>query len=519
MAAVDPPMVADSILERCTGPGSPYRISGSDVSLFLESPFSLYCKHFADRSERDPPDASQDLFAEHGHSHEVRIMRELYPSEAPTEESAQSPPRREGRPPRRRGRRSRPWVSPREHAARLDKSRVREFEKTLNMMRQGAETLLEPQLCFFPRGMHGSPDILERHDGESLLGGHYYIVKEIKSSRKIRRKHVMQAAFYNVMLGEIQGRLPERFHLLNAGGEDMPYEHEKYAETIQEVISGVAQIMEGQMPPVWYGRGIFPWSEYSDKMAVQKDDLSLISGMDRESKRALEENGIGTVAALLEAGAAALVGLGVQPGDAARYAARAGAIKSGNPAQLGQPLPVPNADADVFLRVEEAMSGEVYMIGVLARSGNERRHHTFVSEGPDGEARILGEFLDVVGGLGRCATYYWGSGEAVISRLAGKHRDGALPEMSMTDLQQLAAQVVAFPTYRDKLKMVAEWVGFGWRDPDADWGRAVTAYRKYARDPARRDCLEYIVEYTEDNCSAVERVWDWLLERNRIVRE
>ena len=514
----------DATLADCTAQGVPYRISGSDVSLFLESPFSLYCKHFVDHSEKDPPDASQVLFTEHGHRHETRIMREMYPDEA-APRTGQAPPSRattrrdttRREPPRQR--RPRRWLSPQEHAARLDRARAGEFAKTLAMMREGVPTLLEPQLCFFPRGMHGSPDILERRDGESFLGGHHYIVKEIKSSKKIKRKHIMQAAFYNVMLAHIQGRLPEQFYLLNAEGEATEYDHVKYAREIEDILAGVARIMEGNVPQVWYGGGIFPWSNYSDKVAIQSDDLSLISGMDRKTRQMLKERGMGTVTALLEAGAGALRRAGVSPADAAACMTRAEAIKSGNPVLRGPTLTMQRAGTEVFLRVEEAMNGEVYMIGALVRCGHTRRHHTFVSANPDDEGRMLDEFLEVVGSLDRYAIYYWGSGESVISRLVRKHRDGVVPDMPMTDLQQLAASLVAFPTYRDKLKMVAEWMGFEWRDPDADWGRGVTAYRRYAADHNRGDCLTYITQYVEDNCAAVERVWDWLLEHNCVALE
>ena len=512
----------DPILVRCTDRSAPYRISGSDISLFLQSPFSLYCKHFVDRSEMDPPDASQRLFTRYGHRHETRLMRELYPSEAPPKrERAAKPARREmwsAKPARnaRRRRRRKRRVSPEEHAARLDESRTRGFEKTLAAMREGASALLEPQLCFFPRGMHGSPDVLERQDGESLLGEHHYVVKEIKSSKKIKRKHVMQAAFYNVMLGEIQGRVPDSFYLLNAEGEDAEYEHEKYAESIEGTISGVAEIKGGAVPEVRYGRGVFPWSNYADKVAVEKDDLSLIPGISSRYRRMLEAGDIRTVAELLEAGESALTGLGMRARDAAGYAARAEAIKSGRPVLLGPAGDVPRG-TEVFLRVEEALHGEVYMIGALVRSGDVRDHRHFVSAGPDGEADMLAGFLDMLGDLGDYAIYYWGSGEAVVSRLIAKHREGD-PAVAMTDLQPLAARLVAFPTYRDQLRMIAEWMGFAWRDPDSDWGRGVSAYRIYARDGGRRDCLNYIIEYAEDNCAAVERVYDWLLEHRCVVR-
>ena len=218
-------------------------------------------------------------------------------------------------------------------------ARVQSFGKTLQLMRTGADNLLEPQLCFFPLGLHGSPDILERRDGESNLGSYHYVVKEIKSSRKIRRKHVMQAAFYNMMLGEIQGHAPEEFYLLNAAGEDAAYSYADYKEEIAGVLSGVADVKGGEMPPVAYGRGVFPWSNYCDRMAVQRDDLSLITGMDGDRRSKLELHGIGTVAALLEADVSGLAEAGIRQEEARTYVARAAALKTDEAARLGPQHP------------------------------------------------------------------------------------------------------------------------------------------------------------------------------------
>lgn len=507
----------DTMLARCTGRGASYRISGSDISLFMQSPFSLYCKHFVDRSEMDPPDASQHLFADHGRNHETRIMRELYPEQAPPE--PEQPHETRGKkawlaPARRSGARRR-RISPEEHAARLDKSRIHEFKKTLNTMFQGEPALMEPQLCFFPRGMHGSPDVLERHDGESFLGDYHYVVKEIKSSKKIKRKHVMQAAFYNVMLGEIQGRLPDSFYLLNADGKNIQYEHAEFIESIDGIISGITEIKNGQVPNVLYGRGVFPWSNYADKVAIEKDDLSLIPSILSQHRDLLLAAHICTVSDLQDSKESALIDMGIRPQDASTYVARATAVKSGRPTPLGT-VRVSRPGAEVFLRVEEAMHGEVYMIGALVRTDGTRNHHYFVSDA-DGEAGMLAGFLNMLDIIGEYTVYYWGSGDAAISRLVAKYRedDTAIP---MTDLQQMAARLVAFPTYRNQLRMIAEWMGYVWQDPDADWGRGVMAYSAYMRDKDRQDCLGYIIQYSKDNCAAVEAVHDWLLEHHYILQ-
>ena len=516
----------DATLERCVTLGPGYRISGSDISLFLESPFSLYCKHFVDRSERDPPDASQTLFSEYGHSHETRLMRELYSEgdksgarleQAPSGASAPATSKNRERryAGKGRGGRHKRWLSPEEHAAQLDRARIRGFEKTLGFMRSGSDSLLEPQLCFFPQGMHGSPDILERRDGESNLGAYHYVVKEIKSSRKIRKKHIMQAAFYNMMLGEIQEYVPDEFYLLNAEGEDAAFRYDDYKDDITGIISDVAGIKNGKMPPVTYGKGVFPWSNYCDKVAVLRDDLSLITGMEGGLRSKLESNGVGTVGALLDASEAGLEKMGVSKEVARRYVARASAIKTAEAVRLGPSIPVPDTPTTIFLRVEEGMSGEAYMMGALVRTRDTDTYTSFVSKGPDAEGEMLREFLDSIGRWTDYMIYYWGSGgETPLSGLMRRHNtDGTVPEIPMTDLQKLATSVVAFPTYRDKLKSVAEWLGFEWTDAEADWGKGVLMYRQYIKNTGRRFYLDYIKEYNRDNCLAIATVWAWLVER------
>ena len=53
--------------------------------------------------------------------------------------------------------------------------------------------------------------------------------------------------------------------------------------------------------------------------------------------------------------------------------------------------------------------------------------------------------------------------------------------------------------------------------PTGDGGSPRTAGMRQTRN--RSDCLTYITQYAEDNCAAVERVWDWLLEHRYVALE
>ena len=489
------------------------------------SPFSLYCKHHVDYTERDPRDISQAIFSEYGHTHEAKLMHDRYDKKPVSkDQSADNALKRTksrqqaSKPVRLHANRAWRIKDPAERAAQLDRDRARAFGKTLSLMRKGEESLLEPELCFLPEGMHGTPDILEKREGESSLGSFHYVAKEIKSSKKIKRKHVLQTAFYNLMLGHIQGYTPAEFYILNADGDDISYAYDDYKDEIVCVLEEILRIKEGHMPPVTYGSGIFPWSNYADKMAISNDDLSLVTGMEGKDRRILQDMGIATIAMLAGADPAALNEAGIKRKRAQTHIARATALKNNEAIMMGSRVTMQDAPTEIFLRIEDGLSGGVYMIGALLHSSTDTKYVSFVAKGDDGESVMLKKFLDFLDTQHDTVIYYWGSsGKTPLSGLIRKHHEGEEPpDIPMRDLQKVSVRTVAFPVYRLKLKSVAEWIGFKWTDPEGDWGKGFLMYRRYIRDDTRQGDLDYIQTYNRDNCEAIRAVWEWLRDHDRL---
>ena len=502
-------LALNTILGKCTKNPAPYRISGSDVTLFLKSPLSLYCKYFVDYSEMDPRDYTQDLFTKYGHDHENRLLEERYPGNKRHAYKKRNKTTKH----RRRGR-EKNYQDP----SRLDKIRIRNLQKTLQHMCNGTENLLEPQICFLPWGMHGSPDILERREGTSNFGEHYYIVKEIKSSKKIKQKHIMQAAFYNMMLGEMQGRIPDEFYLLNGAGEDTTYSYESYRETLADVLTKIIKIKNGFVPPAIYGHGIFPWSNYCDKVAVNNDDLSLIGRMEGNTRQVLEQNGINTVSKLLNFNRLKTAKQKIKSEMMDRHVTKAAALKTNNAISLKNAIPISATKNTIFLRLEEGLNGEPYMLGMLVRNEKTQRFVPFISAGSGHDKEMLSEFLRHLKDIDDFEIYYWGNeGETPVTRLMQKYPDMAV-DIPMNNLQKLMNDTVVFPTYRDRLKLIAEWIGFEWADSEAEWGKGVLMYTRYIRDVTRQDCLEYVLAYGQDNCTAMATIWDWLVAHGCLRR-
>ncbi len=487
-------------LVRCTEGAAPYRISGSDVSLFLKSPFSLYCKNFVDHSEMDSYDYSQEIFTKYGHDYEGELLNKKYPD---------IPHKKHSQKKQTKHRKTNP-----------DNTRKRNFQKTLYHMYNGTESLLEPLLCFLPWGMHGSPDILERQEGESNFGEYHYIVKEIKSSKKIKQRHTMQAAFYNMMLGEIQGYIPEKFHLLNGAGDDIEYSYKECREELASILTKIVKIKNGHVPPALYGRGIFPWSNYCDKMAIHNDDISLISKIGDGTRLILEENGINTLTKLLDYNMQKLLELKIKPKEAHYYITKATALKTKSAVGFGSVVPISSVENEIFLRLDEGMNGEPYMLGVLTRNKKSKEYMSFISTGPGQDDKLLSEFLLHLKNINNFEIYYWGSdGETPITKLIQRyHSENIIHDIPMVNLQSLVNNTVTFPTYRDRLKLIAEWIGFEWSDAEAEWGKGVMMYTKYIQNTARQDCLDYIITYNKDNCLAMAVILDWLIAQGHLRR-
>lgn len=82
----------------------------------------------------------------------------------------------------------------------------------------------------------------------------------------------------------------------------------------------------------------------------------------------------------------------------------------------------------------------------------------------------------------------------------------------LVDLHPIATKAFAFPAYSSGLKPIASCLGFKWRQEDVDALRSVVLYRDYVGSQGKKkDAVERILTYNEDDCRAVIVVKDWLV--------
>lgn len=475
----------------------PYTITSTQIKVCQESPFSLYCELFVDKENMDKRDLFIDELIKAGVEHEKEVLIQQY----------------------------------KDIKTISIKNYKESFRETLLLMKQGCESIAGAPL--FHEQHRGIVDILEkRTDGKSIFGDYYYVVKEIKSSKRITTGHILQAMLYAKILGKIQERTPESAFIISGEKDENDmfiteeYEFSKYEDKLEETISAVCDIIEGKSTPdAVYGTGIYPWRDHTNNTAIENNDISLVSGIGMAKREKLKNARLNTVDDLASADLETLVEIkGIGAKTATDYISSAQAITK-KAYIIKDRAEFNDGSVDMFVDFEgliEPINKEMddYLIGVLVRDRNTKteKYHSFIAEDKN-EQKMIEDFIAFIKSQPEDAKiYHWHVYEQIhIKKLSAKYDiDCSFLLDRMVDLAKISTRCVAFPTFTNSLKEIATYLEFSWTH-DLDNIDAVTsmlAYNKYIENK-NKDDFQLVVDYNKDDCVATRIVKDWF-EKNVI---
>ena len=485
------------LYKTCMRQDTEFAITASQVSAYLQSPFQLYCTCFADASQRDPiPDQYLEQLSAAGLKHEREINLEQFPNAVPTA-----------------------FASPEEG-----------FMIVIDAMSRGAKSLMCAPLFYMPDGMYGTVDQIVRTDGRSALGKHHYIVKEIKIARNIKKHHILQATFYNYILGKIQGYTPDTFYILNMDKKEIPFQFADHKDELFQTMRKVVEIRQGAMPSPTFGSCKYPWSSYCNKMALETRDISLIGGIGQGIKESLVKHGIKNLDDLLAFDESKLSKIPyITSKTAQRYITHAKALNTNKPIRKSKPVLLPTRNTEIYLDLEgldalatESLGGKLtdYLIGCLVCKGGSEEYVSFVAESYDGEEQMLQEFVNFVNKQDDYAIYHWHHYERthlvkMMDRytVSQKDREAVLGKDVLFDLYGIATSQFSFPVPSTSIKAIAGWMGFSWMHQDVGALSSIELYLDYV-DNADSASLKRVLDYNKDDCVATRIVKDWLESKN-----
>jgi len=206
------PVDVNKLFSKCMTESVTEKLTARTVATYITSPFAIHCDKFAPEAEKDEITAFEELLFQRGNDHEDQTVHDKFPNLVTI-----------------------PFERPEDG-----------FKLTIDSMVSGTDVLHGAPIYYLPEGVYGIADILEKSDTESsIFGNYHYTVKEVKLAKNIQEKHLLQGAFYNYLLGKIQGVTPKTFAMINGDGEESLHEYSDYDQLLFDSIDGARKILQG----------------------------------------------------------------------------------------------------------------------------------------------------------------------------------------------------------------------------------------------------------------------------------
>ncbi|HJT63308.1 MAG TPA: TM0106 family RecB-like putative nuclease [Candidatus Limnocylindria bacterium] len=439
--------------------------------------------------------------------------------------------------------------------------------ETERAMATGADVIY--QATFFDGTWRGHADFLLRVDASdrpSRWGAYHYEVADTKLARHVKAGAVLQICTYVDMLTAIQGIEPSQLHVVlggSAGGlrtlrvaDYMAYY--RLARSRFDAAVGPTAPAASYPPAPTYPEPVehcevCRWRLVCDRRWRDDDHLSLVAGISRRQRRALEARTVGTLAEL------AVLPLPVDPpltgvsrSAVERVREQARIQREGrernetlyellvDPEQPVEPgvglagLPPPSA-GDLFFDIEgdpyAAADGLDYLFGVMDLDG---AWHPIWSRDADGEFTLHGEKRAFEAVVDLFIARLWSDPEAhiyhfapyeptALKRLMGRHAtkenevDRLLRGGALVDLHRLVRQSIRASVEGYGIKRLEPLYGFTRSVDLRDAGSSIVAFEQWLQlgegDRPSADHLARIEGYNRDDVVSNRRLRDWLEER------
>lgn len=405
-------------------------------------------------------------------------------------------------------------------------------DETLKLMAQGVSHIHGGVLRLkMPSGLTyiSTPDLLTKESGVSVFGDWCYTPTDIKLSKRPKQEYQVLVAYHAYILSQMQGiETQEAWLYLREKGWYL-IELELVLPKLLNLLPTLSTILLQQYEPeVFIVRNrcqLCAWFDNCYEVAQQSQHLSLLPGVTPSRHPILLEQGLSTVEALAALQPHHLnqkTGFGLSISQQLVYQARA--TVSQQPVLLANPQSyltlenLPASPIELYFDIEaEPSINAVYLNGVLwvNRETGVQKFYPFLAEHPDQEQQAWEDFLAFVQTYPDAPIYHFCPYEVqTVKRLA---RHYGTPPMELEeilprfiDIHRWVTQAVALPIENYTLKVIARWLGFAWRNTEANGAQSICWYEEWL-NTGNRNLLDIIVEYNEDDCLATYRIKDWLL--------
>jgi predicted RecB family nuclease len=345
-----------------------------------------------------------------------------------------------------------------------------------------------------------------------------YIPIRFVPKEKITKHDKLLLAFDALALSLASGKMPPFGKIIHGCRQKMVRINlAGLMKTTRSIVKTIAAQQPSDTPPRLILNKHCAECEYQPRckqIALEKDDLSLLSSMSVAEIKKQQDKGIFTVTQLSYT---------FRPRRRSKHSAsepekyhhalKALAIREQKIYVAGRPE-LNIAGTPIYLDVEGVPDRDYYyLIGVRIKNGGIYNQHSFWANGKSEEKEIWHSLLRTLAKVESPQLIHYGSYETVfLKRMRDRYgEDGENPTFverliaqSVNLLSIIYAQIY-FPTYSNGLKEIARHLGFQWSDEAASGASALMWRSKweYAADP---ELKQKLITYNAEDCTALERV-------------
>jgi predicted RecB family nuclease len=249
------------------------------------------------------------------------------------------------------------------------------------------------------------------------------------------------------------------------------------------------------------------------KIAVEKDELSLLAGMSVKERQKVRSKGIFTVTQLSYT---------FRPRrrpkrrrdklEKYHHSLKALAIRKKKIHIVGRPE-FKIEGTPVYLDVEGLPDRDFYyLIGVRIGNTDSAVQHSLWADTIEDEGKIWREFLAILDAVQKPVLIHYGSYETTFLKEMQERHGGLLDDSvaakaigSATNLVSIMFSKIYFPTFSNGLKEIARHLGFDWSVASASGTQTIVWRETWSnrREPSDRQKL---ISYNADDCAALEVV-------------
>ncbi|MGH9883284.1 MAG: TM0106 family RecB-like putative nuclease, partial [Pyrinomonadaceae bacterium] len=416
---------------------------------------------------------------------------------------------------------------------------------TREAMVQGVDVIY--QATFIQAPWAGRADFLLRVETLSDLGAWSYEVVETKLAKSTKARAIIQLCFYSELVAAIQGKVPERMHVVLGGGAQVEeFSVRRYLAYFRRVKREFQTALAAK--PVTYPEpvehcGVCDWATVCDEQWHKDDQLSLVAGITRNQRKALAEREVKSVAQLATLKLPVVPKIErIAPAPLVRIREQArvqveGRTQNKPVHELIEPiepskglaaLPTPSP-GDLFLDFEgdpfAFEEGLEYLIGTVTVENGTPTYESIWSFDPKSEKRAFEDFMSKVKRIRErypdMHIYHYSAYEpTAIKHLAGRHGvctdevDELLRAEVFVDLYRVVRQGLRASVESYSIKRMEAFYGFtrtvALRDATSSL-QAFEAVLALGDDPeAAQEILKTIADYNRDDCISTWRLREWL---------